>query len=145
MEVAKGILRATLKLIMFVGTAFLLMQPFVGIIMTFASKGTPAQHFISFGSNLLQLLFSLLLFYFGTPAVIAFSDKYFHNRILQLLFGIVSMMALYGITIISGSIAQWLVTTFVSILKYILIALVILVVIVFSIIKWVTKWLDDDA
>ena len=73
MKLALGILRAILKLAIFIGTAFFLMQPFVAIITTFAGTGTIAQRFTGFGSNLLHLIASLVLFYSGTIAIIAFS------------------------------------------------------------------------
>ena len=139
MKLALGILRAILKLAIFIGTAFFLMQPFVAIITTFAGTGTTAQRFTGFGSNLLHLVASLVLFYSGTLAIIAFSDKYSNNRILQLVISIVGMLAMYGISIVMGNVALWLITAVVSILKYVFIGGVILCAIAWIFIKWLGK------
>lgn len=139
MKLALGILRAILKLAIFIGTAFFLMQPFVAIITTFAGTGTTAQRFTGFGSNLLHLVASLVLFYSGTIAIIAFSDKYSNNRILQLVISIVGVLAMYGISIVMGNVALWLITAVISILKYVIIGGVILTVIILILIKWLEK------
>ena len=139
MKLALGILRAIIKLAIFIGTAFFLMQPFVAIITTFAGTGTTAQRFTGFGSNLLHLIASLVLFYSGTIAIIVFSDKYYNNRVLQLVISIVGVLAMYGISIIMGNVTLWLITAFVSILKYIFIGCVILAVIAVIFVKWLER------